>query len=118
MILVAAILICAVGFGFTSLRRPASVIESSLLRMAPLGSSKADVLRAIEKQGWKHSSIRPVGFLKQESSRPRETVGTISIEAHLGDYGIFLNTSVVAYWGFDANGKLIAVWVWKTTDAP
>ena len=111
--------VCAVLVGGAgSLRRPGSMIEGSLLRMAPLGSSPAEVLQAIEQKRWTHGAVRGVGFVKQESNRRMEIVGTKSVDAHLGDYGIFLKTSVDACWGFDADGKLIAVWVWKTTDAP
>ena len=108
----------SVGFGSVSLRRPASMIEASLLGIAPIGTLKDEVVRAIEKKGWTHSALRDTGFTKQASSHPMEIVGKKSIEAHLGEYGLFLKTSVDAFWGFDEDGKLLGVWVWKTTDAP
>ncbi|HVU18571.1 MAG TPA: hypothetical protein VHD32_16835 [Candidatus Didemnitutus sp.] len=101
-----------------SLRRPAAAIEESLLRLAPRGSSVEEVLRAIEAKGWKHDFIHETGFLKQEGSKPMEVVGKKSIHAHLGEYGLILKTSVDAFWGFDGEGKLLEVWVWKTTDGP
>ena len=48
-------------------------------------------------------------------------VGSSSLEMHLGEYRelpIPLSTDVTAFWGFDGNGRLIDVWVWKTTDGP
>jgi hypothetical protein len=117
VILSAAVVVLAIGLGFASPRSPASTIETALLRITPLGSSKEDVLRAIEKQGWKHGPIENVGFLKQIPSRRMEVVGKKSIEAHLGEYGFLFRTSVDAFWGFDNEGKLMDVWVWKTTDS-
>lgn len=119
-----AVLLAAIGAGVAivigagSLRRPVSMIENSLLRLAPIGSSTDDVLRAVEAKGWEHSVVRNVGFLKQKAMHHAAVVGSSSLEAHLGDYGVFFRTSVDAYWGFDRDGRLLEVWVWKTTDAP
>jgi len=93
------------------------MIEASLLSMAPIGSQKEEVLRALDGKGWGPVRAKKGGFLKQEPPRPMEIIGVASIAVHLGDYGFF-RTSVDAFWGFDEKGKLIDVWVWKTTDAP
>ena len=47
-----------------------------------------------------------------------ETVGVTSIEAEVGRYWLPFCTTVTAFWGFDSEGRLIDVWVWKTPDAP
>jgi hypothetical protein len=42
----------------------------------------------------------------------------MSIRASLGNYqGIPFQANVTVFWGFDENGKLIGIWVWKTWDA-
>jgi hypothetical protein len=33
------------------------------------------------------------------------------------DYQVIFFTDVTVFWGFDARGKLIDLWVWKTTDS-
>ena len=98
--------------------RPAEMIERSLLRLTPIGSSIEDVQRAVENKGWQHRPISNAGFLKQESHRAMEVVGKKSLEAHVADYGWPFRTSVDAFWGFDEKGRLTDVWVWKTVDAP
>ncbi len=48
-------------------------------------------------------------------------VGHRSIRGHLGTTHLVFfpfQTDVLAYWGFDANNRLIEVWVDKQTDAP
>ena len=46
-------------------------------------------------------------------------IGTQHLRASLGDYqGIPFEVNVTAFWGFDADGKLIDIWVWKTFEGP
>ena len=56
------------------------------------------------------------GFLRRSDNK---VIGVDSIEARLAGYrsGIFSSTSITAFWGFDAEGKLIEVWVWKVADS-
>ncbi len=107
----------AVAGGLASLRRPSFLIEATLARATPLGSTKEAVKKSIESKGW-HPQINATGFVKQESGRSAEVVGVTSFEVPLGEYGFRVRTSLVAFWGFDANGRLIEIWVWKTNDAP
>jgi len=101
-----------------SLRRPESGIRASLLRSTPLGSSSQEVRTYVERQGWLATNyVGSAGFLKQEAGVPAVEVGATSIRGELGHYrsGLF-QTYVTAFWGFDTNGRLMDVWVWKTTD--
>jgi hypothetical protein len=99
-----------------SLRMPASFIEASLLKMTPIGSTSGEVQRRLEAKGF-HSTLTPTGFYKQEHPGKPEVVGTSSIRVELGEYRTPFVTSVSAFWGFDKEGKLIDVWVWKEVDA-
>jgi len=41
----------------------------------------------------------------------------MSIRAEVGSYwGVPFQTYVTIFWGFDSDGKLIDIWVWKTRD--
>ena len=91
-----------------------------MIHLTPLGSSPDAVLAVVTHEGWKSRGYETkFGFLKQGSGKP-EVVGVSSIQASLGDYFVFpfLSTNVSAFWGFDANHRLIDVWIWKTTDGP
>lgn len=78
---------------------------------------------ALETRGYKPVPSKGKGFWRQESYEPMTVVGVSSIRVNLGDYRSALTffflfiTNVTAFWGFDAEGKLIDIWVWKTTDA-
>ena len=101
-----------------SLRGPESCIRASLLRSTPLGSTSQEVRTFVEGRGWLDRNYTGNGgFLKQEAGVPAVGVGVTSIRGELGHYrsGPF-QTYVTAFWGFDTNGHLIEVWVWKTTD--
>ena len=102
------------------LRRAPQSIRASLLKAMPLGTDVAVVRENLEKKfPGKAVYDDQRGFMKQENGI--EVVGVSSIKVHLGTYRqipIPLETDVTAFWGFDKGGKLIDVWVWKTTDAP
>jgi hypothetical protein len=111
-----ALLVVAIVAVPRSLRMPASVIEASLLKMAPLGSTSDEVQRRLATKGF-HPTLTPTGFYKQKNPAKPEVVGASSIRIELGEYRTPFVTSVSAFWGFDKEGKLIDVWVWKTIDA-
>ena len=100
-----------------ALRRSESDIRAELLERAPLGSSMSDVRSLIQERSWEVAyDDESRGFLDQRV-RPPQVVGTSSIRAELGNYqGLPWRTFVTVFWGFDAEGKLIDVWVWKTHD--
>lgn len=99
------------------LRRSEETIEASLLAATPLGSSAQDVVRALEKKG--HPvRVSSAGVYKQKPGTKSEVVGVASIRVLLGEYRAPLITSVSAFFAFDADARLIEIWVWKTVDAP
>jgi hypothetical protein len=92
-----------------------------LLKKTPLGSSFQEVRALVERRGWLDPYyIGTSGFLKQEPGLPVVEVGVTSLRGRLGHYWqlpLLFRTDVTAFWGFDKDGRLIDVWVWKTTDA-
>jgi hypothetical protein len=101
-------------------RRSDESIRERLLKAAPLGSSLAEVEAVVKSGGWPYEVDTRGGFYDQRV-RPSRVVGAQHVQANLGDYRdipIFLATNVTVFWGFDVDGRLIDVWVWKTTDGP
>ena len=95
-------------------------IRERLLKAAPLGSSLVEVEAVVKSGGWPYVVEREQGFYDQRL-RPAQIVGSQHLRASLGDYiniPIPLPTNVTVFWGFDADGRLIDLWVWKTTDGP
>jgi hypothetical protein len=103
---------CAVWVISNPLLRSEASIEAALLRTLPLGSSIDDVVRALRTRGV-DVKVLPTGVYKQKNPAKPEVVGVSSIRMELGTA---LGTHVTAFWAFDDNGKLIDVWVWKTSD--
>jgi hypothetical protein len=105
---------------FRFLRQPRSQIHSWLLEQAPPGSSMSDVRALIEKNRWRADFVNVnQGFLDQRdySGTGGQVIGVKSYRASLGDYpGIPFDTNVTVFWAFNADGKLIDVWVWKTVN--
>ena len=102
------------------LRLPEVTLERKILEETPLGATASEVQEFIREEGWDlvgadfHNAKK--GFLDQRV-RPYAIVGQSSIRAELGRYfGFPFWTYVTAFWGFDSEGKLIAIWVWKTVD--
>jgi len=110
---VAAIL--AAWASLNPLRRSEAAIQADLLHEAPLGSTTAQVEAMIQRHGWKLSyPLASTGFFDQRSRPARET-GTQHFRASLGDYrDIPFQANVTVFWGFDRNGRLTDLWVWKT----
>lgn len=126
-ILIAAVtfvaVVAAACFARPSLRRPESSIRASLLKETPLGSTSQEVRALVEKRGWlDRNYIGSSGFLRQVAGAPAVEVGVTSLRGELGHYWelprpLPFRTDVTAFWGFDKEGHLIDIWVWKTTDA-
>jgi len=100
--------------------RSETSIRASLLKHTPVGSSASEVRAFAEKKGWLDQTYAGtnLGFYKQEPGEPPYPVGVSSLRGDLGHYYLPFRTDVAAFWGFDTNGRLIDVWVWKETDAP
>jgi hypothetical protein len=90
-----------------------------LLQQTPLGTDFSAVKKVVRDKGWLDSNyIETHGFMKQESGESPQEVGVASIRGSLGSYRLEWHIDVTAFWGFDTNGQLVDVWVWKTADAP
>ncbi|NOY68863.1 MAG: hypothetical protein GXP53_05135 [Deltaproteobacteria bacterium] len=101
---------------FNPLRRPDAMVKSWLLDMTPVGNSISQVENIIRDNGWESQGIdRTTGYPSEVDYLNK--VGSSSIRASLGDYqGIPLKCNVTAFWGFDENGTLVDIRVWRTRD--
>ena len=121
---------CCVRMVRDPLRRSPREIERSLHRHTPIGMPDIEA-RALIRGSWPQEPPYADagvtyegdarGFVKQEPPRPPVVVGATSAKAYLGWYWSFesilpFRTDVTAFWAFDDKGKLVEVWVWKTTD--
>jgi len=110
--LVIALILLGILFA-NPLRRSPEELRQKILKTTPYGTSLEDVEKIAHGRGYAVSVSREAGFLKQEGS-VQKTVGVQSIRAEAGDYWSFpYMVSVSIFWGFDKNGKLVDVWVWK-----
>jgi len=102
----------------TPLRRSEEHLREALLTETPLGAEFDEVRLLLNARGWLDDRHHEhIGFLKQVPGRKTEVVGLRSLRAHLGHYRAPYRTDVTAFWGFDEEGKLVDIWVWKTTDS-
>lgn len=92
-------------------------IRTRLLEETPIGSSFDQVLAYCKKLELKCSQSSTAGFLNQDTG---DVVGVMSIWAVVNEHKTspLSIRSTAVYWGFGGDGKLIDIWVWKTTDAP
>jgi hypothetical protein len=86
------------------------------LKSTPLGSDYQQVLSFCTSKRLKCHSSETSGYLNQDTNR---TVGVQSVWGVVQESKAipFFQTTTEAFWGFDANGKLIDVWIWKTNDS-
>lgn len=92
-------------------------VRTRLLEETPIGSSFDQVLAYCKKMELKCSQSSTAGFLNQDTG---DVVGVMSIWAVISEQRTspLSIRSTAAYWGFGNDGKLLDIWVWKTTDAP
>ena len=126
------------------LRRPQSMLTNYVLRLAPVGTDMYDVLAIIENHrgwntrginyssgfrhprpstvvpDWRDAPLLPSGWTLTEWNNVM--VGDKSIRvrgrhwpASYPVVGLLMNTVVTIYWGFDADGKLIEVFVTQSS---
>ncbi|GAB5382865.1 MAG: hypothetical protein Alis2KO_42060 [Aliiglaciecola sp.] len=116
-IVLALVLVAAFIFA-NPLRQTQSSIEQYVEEVTPLGSSMNDVISAINENGWNIDFVNEnKGFYHQDITPNRE-VGSKSIRAVMGEYRtILVTTSVTVFWGFDEQGKLTDIWVWKVNES-
>jgi hypothetical protein len=93
-------------------------LTRALYELTPLGTSYSDALARVAKRFPSAQENEHVGFYRQDRT-PATVVGVKSIHVLVGRYYQFPigTTYVEAYWGFDSRGKLIDIWVLKTTDS-
>ena len=98
---------CVVAtFAVNPLRRPESDIRKWLLKQAPLGSTRNDVLVVVKKRGW---SLHP----EYRGRFINGSVPTGGFGAELGTYRGLSDTNVDAYWSFSPTDHLSEVYVNK-----
>ncbi len=100
------------------LRKDSEEIKVQMLNKTPIGMSFDEVVSKLKSKNFNPEIYNNKGFFKHEYDQYPITIGRSSIEVFLGDYIVFpfYFTSVTAFWGFDKEGKLIEIWVRKTTD--
>lgn len=92
-------------------------VRRQLLERTPVGTGIEQVLLYCKTNNLKCHHSDTAGYLNQDNGKVVgvRSVWAVLIESQSGPLKI---ASVAAYWGFDQKGKLIDIWVWKTTDAP
>ena len=92
-------------------------IRTKLLKETPIGTEFINVVLFCEKNNLECNKSEKAGYLNQKT---KEVIGVKSIWTTYRERktGRFFITSFAVYWGFDKNGKLVDVWVWKVIDGP
>ncbi|WP_143069627.1 hypothetical protein [Halopseudomonas yangmingensis] len=116
-ILIGAIIVLCIVFLMWSnpLRESEENIRNYVLERTPLGSDFSEVLTVIRENKWTVIFVNESsGFYHQGRKEPT-VIGQKSIRASLGDYqDIPFRANVTVFWGFDDEGRLLDIWVWKT----
>lgn len=95
----------------------ASGERDELLKATPKGSSIEQVLSLCSSRGLQCHRSDTAGYLDQDTGK---VVGVRSVWATIKTERSTLPmvSTTSAYWGFDRDGHLLDIWVWRTTDAP
>ena len=110
---------------YNPVRRPRFMVRNHVLRLTPMGTHIDDAAAIIEGiGGWRMARVNyERGFLLPAPSDPfGDAVGYMSIRVWARPYwpgnlpiiGLLAQTSTSIFWGFDADGKLTDVYVWKS----
>jgi hypothetical protein len=95
--------------------RSGEKVRASILKRTPLGCSSEQVYTFIKQQRW------PASYEETEGLAPgRTAAGGIEVARELGTTHFLLfpfETTVIAYWIFDKDGRLIDVRIIQDTDA-
>lgn len=111
IMLIVAMILAAAGCETPSER-------DELLRATPKGSSIEQVLNFCRSRGLQCDRSDTAGYLDQDT---RKVVGVRSVWTNLREErnsALPIISTTSAYWGFDREGRLLDVWVWRTSDAP
>lgn len=117
-------IIAAVLVSLTNpLQKSKEVIKENILELTPIGTSMEDVLNTIENnKEWKVESVNQERGVSDASlGYPISVSGEKSIRAMIGEYHFqpqfdiyaFIKRSVVVFWAFDEDSKLVEVYVVK-----
>jgi hypothetical protein len=121
IIIVLLLFVIAIVILANPLRRSPETLRYKMLKKTPIGMEMGEVEKIAKEIGGRTEISTIAGFDKQDPNDHR-TIGAKSIRTDVGDYWAIpplpIITSVTYFWGFDENGKLVDIWVWKTTDAP
>lgn len=106
------------------IRMPRFMVRNHVLRQTPMGMHMDDVIEVIEgNSNWRIAFISyESGFVLPTSGDRFNTTGDKSIRVWAGEYwpssvpimGLMMETAVSIFWGFDADGNLTDVYVWKS----
>ena len=99
------------------LRRSEISIRKYLLNQTPLGTTFSAVRDYVEAEGWgvTMSSTRS-GYIRRDI-KPSVVVGSQYLRTSIGEYqGFPFAVDVTAFWGFDDDGELVDIWIWKTAN--
>jgi len=115
LIILSLIFLLVVIVMLNPLRRSQEAIKRSILKQTPISSSMEEVIEVIERKEW---DVRygDIDYNRGYTDRDTyEVVGVKSIRACIGSYSDFIlfTTYVSVFWGFDEEGKLIDVYIWK-----
>ncbi|SRR6266568_3414548 len=106
-------------------------IRGSLLRRTPFGTPKTEVEKFIARQGWRAEPVKdplPPGWKQpvvavmppwgRVGNPPVPNESRSMIKADVGSYTYFLGTcDVDVWWDFDADDRLVQLWVNKYRDS-
>ena len=111
--------ICMLVQGCTVIGNPykdAAAMRQELLKFTPLGSTMAEVETKLKKKHVAYDKNLRHGFVRR---RDRQMIGAKCLEVDFGGYrsALFSTTGITSFWGFDADDKLVDVWVWKAVDS-
>jgi hypothetical protein len=113
------LLIVFIFFGVAAIAACANEVQErkELLEKTPIGASFDEVLAFCALRKLKCKQSKTAGYFHHKSGK---TVGVQSIWAGISEQKEtpLTVTTFSAYWGFDKDGKLLDIWVWKTVDAP
>jgi len=91
-------------------------MRQDLLELTPIGSSLADVESKLKRRHIGYEKYLNHGFIR---GTDRQLIGVKYLSAQLAGYrsGLLTSTVVTAFWGFDAEDRLIEIWVQKNVDS-
>jgi hypothetical protein len=109
------VLFDVVNHALNPLRWSDENLREWLLERVPMGSNVARLKSVAEEEGWRVMMIWEHG---ENPSAWTQVQGDTVVRVHLGNYrGLFL-AAADSYWAFDESGRMVALRVERTADAP